>query len=52
MSVHGPVMPLNAESAVPGGVKRVLTELYALIRDTDLVDLAPLREAVGEAEQS
>ena len=39
-------MPLNAESAVPGGVKRILAEVYALIRDTELLDLEPLRRAV------
>ena len=48
MSVHDPVMALNAESAVPGGVRRILTDLYGLIRDTRWVDLAPLRKAIGE----
>ena len=46
MSVHDPIMVLNAESDIPGGVRRVLGELYALIRETDLLDLQPLREAV------
>ena len=46
MSVHDPVMPLNAESAVPGGVKRILAALYDLIKDTALVDLEPLRKAL------
>lgn len=46
MSVHDPVMPLNAESDVPGGVKYMLAQLYALIRDTELLDLAPLRAAI------
>ena len=48
MSVHDPVMVLNAESDVPGGVKRVLTALYDLIKDTELLDLAPLKEAISE----
>ena len=43
MSVHDPVMPLNAESDVPGGVKRILAQLYELIRGTELLDLEPLR---------
>ena len=47
MSVHDPVMVLNAESDLPGGVKRVLTELYALIGDTKLLELEPLRRAIG-----
>ena len=46
MSVHDPVMVLNAESAVPGGVKRILAQTYALIRDTEKLDVGPLREAV------
>ena len=45
LSVHDPVMPLNAESDVPGGVQRMLAELYALIRDVETLDLAPLRAA-------
>ncbi len=46
MSVHDPVMVLNAESDLPGGVKRILAALYALIRDTEKVDLEPLRREV------
>jgi len=49
MSVHDPVLVLNAQSDVPGGVKRILAELYALIRDTEKVDLRPLARAVGGA---
>ena len=46
MSVHDPVMVLNAESAVHGGVKRILAELYDVIKDTEKVDLEPLRKAL------
>ena len=46
MSVHDPVMVLNAESAVPGGVKRILSALYDLIRDTEYVELEPLKQAI------
>ena len=46
-SVHDPVMALNAQSAVPGGVKRILRELYALIQDTPYLNLEPLRKALG-----
>ncbi len=46
LSVHDPVMPLNAESDVPGGIKRMLLELYELIKDSDCLDLDPLREAI------
>lgn len=47
MSVHDPVMALNAQSAVTGGVGRILGELYALIGDTKWVDLAPLKKALA-----
>ena len=47
MSVHDPVMVLNAESAVEGGVKRILAALYALIQDTQKADLRPLKEALN-----
>lgn len=48
MSVHDPIMALNAESDVPSGVKRVLTALYSLIKDTELLDLSPLKDAISE----
>ena len=48
MSVHEPVMPLNAQSDVPGGVNRLLTQLYELIKDSELLDLAPLKVALAE----
>ena len=48
LSVHDPVMPLNAESDVPGGVKQMLVQLYALLRDNEELelDLEPLRKAI------
>ncbi len=50
MSVHDPVMVLNAESDIPGGVKRVLAELYDLIGDTKLLDPEPLGKALGNRQ--
>ncbi len=47
LSVHDPVMPLNAESDVPGGVKIMMKQLYELLKDTEALDLAPLK-AVAE----
>jgi len=47
LSVHDPVMPLNAESDVPGGVKIMMKQLYELLKDTESLDLAPLK-AVAE----
>ena len=48
LSVHDPVMPLNLESDVPGGVVRMLRELYALLRNCDALDISPIRAALNE----
>ena len=51
LSVHDPVMPINAESDVKGGVKRILTELYeVLAEDNEELDLTPLRRILDEAD--
>ncbi len=46
MSLHDPVMVLNLESDVPGGVAWMLERLGALLSDCEEIDLAPLREAL------
>ena len=46
LSVHDPVMPLNIESDVPGGVKHILNELYRALQKAEGVDLQPLRDAL------
>ncbi|MBR0463099.1 MAG: phosphomannomutase/phosphoglucomutase [Clostridia bacterium] len=46
LSVHDPVMPLNVESDVPGGVKIMLSELRAFLKDEKALDLTPLERAV------
>ena len=46
LSVHEPELVLSAESDAPGGVGHMLGQLYALIRDEDLIDLDPLKAAV------
>ena len=46
LSVHDPVMPLNAESDVPGGVRAVLGKLYEALKGQQGVDLAPLKAAL------
>ena len=48
MSVHDPVMVLNAESDIPGGVRRILGALYNLIRDCESLDLEKLKTAAGK----
>ena len=45
LSVHDPVLPLNVESDVPGGVKQMLQSLYAVLKDCEGIDLEPLRKA-------
>ncbi|MDL2205688.1 phosphomannomutase/phosphoglucomutase [Eubacteriales bacterium OttesenSCG-928-N13] len=46
LSVHDPVMALHAESDEPGGVKRMLTELYEVLRGTEELDLSVLKHAI------
>lgn len=46
LSVHDLVMPLNAESDVPGGVKAVLQKLLEALAGEEELDLSPLREAL------
>ena len=48
LSVHDPVMPLNAESDVPGGVQLMLGQLYDLLKDTENLDLSPLKAIFGK----
>ena len=47
LSVHDPVMALNLESDVPGGVKWMLEKLSALLADCEAIDLSPLRAALA-----
>ncbi len=42
LSVHDPVMALNVESDVKGGVNYILKQLYQVIQDAPDVDLAPI----------
>ena len=47
-SVHDPVMALNLESDVPGGVHWMLAKLADLLGDETDVDLSPLHAALRE----
>ncbi len=42
LSVHDPVLPLNIESDVEGGVSHIVKQLYALLKDIPDVSLQPL----------
>ena len=44
LSVHDPVLPLNAESDVAGGVRIMLQQLLKVLEEADGLDLTPLRE--------
>ena len=44
LSVHDPVLPLNAESDIPGGIRIMLSELYEVLKDSDGIRLDALRD--------
>ena len=46
LSVHDPVMPLNAESDVKGGVQFMLKKLFDLLKGSEGLDLAPLKKLI------
>ena len=46
MSVHDPVMPVNCESDVAGGVHAMLTVLSDALAGCEGLDLSPLRQAL------
>ena len=48
LSVHDPVLPLNCESDVPGGVKQMLKALLNVLDGTEGIDLSALRAAVEQ----
>ncbi|MBR1686226.1 MAG: phosphomannomutase/phosphoglucomutase [Clostridia bacterium] len=45
LSVHDPVLPLNVESDIEGGVQSMLSALYEVLKDAQGIDLAPLKKA-------
>ena len=47
LSVHDPVLPLNCESDIPGGVKQILRALLTVLDGSEGIDLNALREAAG-----
>ncbi len=47
LSVHDPVLPLNCESDVPGGVKTMLKALYDVLDGAEGIDLSPLEKALN-----
>lgn len=47
LSVHDPVLPLNCESDIIGGVCRMLKELYEILKNSRDIDLTPMTKALG-----
>ncbi|MBQ8406517.1 MAG: phosphomannomutase/phosphoglucomutase [Clostridia bacterium] len=47
MSLHEPILPVNAESNSQGGVKLILTELYTFLQAYDFLDLSALEKALN-----
>lgn len=46
LSVHDPVLPLNVESDVPGGVQTMLRSLLDVLKNVQGIDLTPLEKAL------
>ena len=42
MSVHDPILPLNAESDVSGGMKKIVGALYGYLQACKGIDLSPV----------
>lgn len=49
MSVHTPSLPIDVASDVPGGVRRILVQLYDLLKDARLLDLKPLQDILEKS---
>jgi phosphomannomutase len=48
LSVHDPVLPLNVESDVPGGMKYMLESLLKAIGSAPGIDIQPIREELDK----
>ena len=47
LSLHDPVMPLNVESDIPGGVKLMLATLLNILKGSEGLDLSLIEEALA-----
>ena len=47
MSVHDPVLPINFEAKVEGGLKALQELLYSFVKDYAELDLTALKTAMG-----
>lgn len=48
LSVHDPVLPINAEADISGALAPMLRALYEAIEGSEGIDIAPLREIVAK----
>lgn len=46
LSVHDPVIPINAQADVTGGVRQMLAVFYDAVKDCEGIDFAPLLRAM------
>lgn len=44
LSVHDPVMPFNAESNAEGGVRKMLEQVYELLKNCEKLDISPIEK--------
>lgn len=52
MSVHDPVLPLNVESDVPGGVRQLLQQLLEAVAAIQGVDFTAIRQYIQQHDPS
>ena len=43
LSLHDPIIPVNAESDEQGGLKKIVAALYELISGYEQLELAPIQ---------
>ena len=48
MSLHEPILPVNAESEEKGGVEKIVSELYGVLKQFDFLDLSPAEKFLKE----
>ena len=51
LSVHDPVMPLNIESDVEGGVRQMAKSLYDVLKDADNIELKNLKSFINKEDE-
>ncbi len=52
LSVHDPVLPLNIESDVPGGIHIMLSSLLSALEGVSGIDVTPLHEKLADGTAS